>query len=422
MRRQIIATAAIGALTAGLVTAVVALPGGASAADVTSFIGYAGGSQIRAADARITSDLSAESVVSSNGAAKTDTQKTAHVTAGGILDTGVVNTTSSVKAVTGGHTVTATSRTADVSLLGGAVTLDAVTTTSTSSYINGKLSSSAHSSFAGLKIAGLTLPVTIPQNYQTGISGVATIAINTSLSGTQGKGTAAVGSGLTITLLKAEGSNAAGATIYVSPTFSEAALTPQPANTGHSVSGTAYGTKVSAKVGSTLAVTSDPTAPVTVPAGGTAGKLSATSVASVNVAPALTVGAVRSTMIATNSAALGDSHTATKVAGISLLGGLIKADAVTAAARAIRDTGKAPKLTASTQLVGLVIAGKKIAVSVKPNTTISLGSLGKVVINEQIKSNYTVGACALHITLSTKAFGLNAGAQIQVAVATAIAT
>ena len=420
MRFRIGATAVGGVLVGGVVAATLVAGSGAGAADVTAYFGYAGGSQIRAANATISSDLSVQSVVNTTGDAASDTKHTLKLTAGGVLDAEAVNTSATVEQVSGGTEVVSTARTADVSLLGGLITADAVTTTSTTKLVNGTLSSTVTSSFLGLHIAGITLPVSIPQNYGVTIPGVASVVLNSSFAATAGAQSVAIGSGLTVSLLKAVGDENSGATVLLSPTYT-AAQTGTVPDTGHSVSGVAYGTKVSAKVGSALAVTSDQTASSNVPQGGTDGELRNARAAEVNVGTALHVGAVVSGMKATNATTGGDSATAATVADISLLGGLIKADAITSTAHAVALTGKAVSLSASTTFAGLEIAGKKIAVDVAPNTTISLGSLGKVVLNEQVAKGHDVGVRALHVVLSTAAFGLDAGAELEVAVATATA-
>jgi len=335
-----------------------------------------------------------------------------------VLNAGDVSTTSALKTVLGGHTVTSTAKTTGVNLLNGLITADAVTTTSTSSVINGKLTSTAKTQFANLHIAGLKLPVNVPTNYGVTIPGVATVALNMVIGGTKGNVTVGNGAGLAVTLLKAQGSNAAGASIYLSPTYTSAETSDVP-DTGHQVAGMAYGTKISAAAGTTLSVKSDPTAPIAVPAPGTHGATKSTSVLGVHVSPVVTTGIVTDSVKATNTTASGDAQATSKIGSASLLGGLIKVGAVTSTAHSVAATGKSIALTGSSTIARLTISGKTIPVSTKPNTTISLAGLGKIVLNEQTKTTNTIVVAALHVTLSTAAYGLPAGAEIVVGVASA---
>jgi len=70
--------------------------------------------------------------------------------------------------------------------------------------------------------------------------------------------------------------------------------------------------------------------------------------------------------------------------------------------------------------VKLVIGGKAITVNASPNTVLNLG-IGKITINQQIKQGKRITVRALDIVLGKAGYGFPAGAEVQVAVATAAA-
>ena len=96
-----------------------------------------------------------------------------------------------------------------------------------------------------------------------------------------------------------------------------------------------------------------------------------------------------------------------QTAGISLLGGLIAASAVTATAQAqqpLTTSGPGQVGTAgSTTFTGLRIAGVEIAANPNPNTIIGLSGIGEVVLNEQtpVAGGDGVTVTALDLTLIT---------------------
>jgi hypothetical protein len=170
-------------------------------------------------------------------------------------------------------------------------------------------------------------------------------------------------------------------------------------------------------------VRSDPTAPVFVPLHGTpAGQPQVTNIAGVNFAPVATVGGVQDTADGVNTTNLGFAHTNSKIASVNLLGGLIKVGAITADAHASAPTGGSTSVGGSSQLVNLVINGKAITISGSPNQVITVPGVVTVTINQQLATPFSITVRALDVTLLNPRNNLPAGAEIQVAVATAAAT
>ncbi len=412
MRAKVI-SAAVAASVLGAATLVAVLPAGAAVAYY--YYGYAGGSTIKALDNTVTSQLSAESSVLSRDPGAADTNHLAALKTQGVLTLGAINTSVQVKSVTGGQQVTAKARAADVNLLGGLITAKAITTVTTTSRINGVSSSTTHSDFADLKIIGVNLPVNIPENYTVRVGDIAAVGINAGLVGNNGDYSAGIGAGLRVTLLKPEGNSDEGAEIDVNPTYTIVAPDSSP-DTGHSTIGGAFATRITADVGKTLSVRSDPTAPTTVFAQGTDGRVTTTSLAAVDLKGVGRIGAVKTTGVGVNNGKVATVTTTAAVGDINLLGGLIKATAVK-----VRASASLTSASGAMKLVDLTIAGNRIPLSVKKNTVIKLG-IGKIVINQQIKSGTSITVRGVDIVLGKAAYGLPAGAEIQLASAYAQAS
>jgi hypothetical protein len=413
VKKTVLAAVAAGATLAATLTA----GQGAGASTFLDFFGAAGGSQIRAFNNTITSDLTAASAISGPNSNATSTNDLADLTVSGVLTADNVESSAMSRKTLTGYQVTSKAETTHVSVLNGLITVNAVTTTAVAQLNGSKASSTVNTQLAGIHIAGVKLPLSIPKNFHVTIPDVASIVLNSSFTITQGTTTAGMGAGLAVTLLKPAGNNAEGATIYLSPVYSR--LGDLDANnTGHTSQGMAFGSAVNAQAGTLVGVRSDPTAPVWV----TPGKDGQTSLAAVNLSPALKLGAITNTSTGTQTTALGSAETTAKVASLNLFNGLITADAVSSDARVSAPTGSPVTVFGDSKLVNLVIAGHAIPVDVAPNTTINLLNFATVVVNRQVASANQMVVNAVYIKITTAAYNLPVGAQIQLAAAAASAS
>jgi hypothetical protein len=385
---------------------------GAAATPSYAFLGYAGGSLVRAADNTITSDLSAVSQIF-GGVGTSDSNDLASARVSNLITTGAVTTSSAVTAIPGGSKAVSEVHTADVVLLGGAIRIEAIDTVSTVKNVNGVPSADTNTTLVGIKIAHVHLPVEIPKNFAVTIPGIATLVLNMALDGTRGDQALAYGGGLYLSLLKTRGPSPLGTTVVLNPTYAAMGV-GDPSS--HDVSGNAYGSKVTTDAGKLANVHSDPTAPVHV-FGGTDGTITS-SIAAVNLSPVLHVGAITDTARAVNNGGQ-DVETTSEIAGVNLLGGLIKADAINVDAHVQGPAGGPYVVTGTSSLANLVIDGNKIPINAAPNTKIAVGNLLVVTINQQKKSGNLVTVRALDIQILKKNHGLPAGVEIQVASATA---
>jgi len=424
MRHTIKAAVTGIAVTAVTVAGTLAATETAGAATGILVVGSAGGSYVRALNSTVTSDVTALSGVNTLSSSATSTNTAASAVVSGVAAVGAISTSvkvtpirNSSNAVIGKQMVSEV-KTANVNLLGGSITIGAIDTVNIVKIVNGVAFASANTTFTAVHAAGLTVPVVIPQNFAISLPGIATVVINQSITGAVGGTAEAIGNGVSIRLLKATGSTPAGSTVVVASTFGALVNFSAP-NTGHSIGGTAYGTKVHAAVGTLADVRSDPTAPVYVPLAGTPTGPKVSSIAAVNLAPTLQIGAITDTASGTNTTALGFAHTTSKIASINLLGGLIKAGAITADAHASAPTSAATSVGGTSQLANLVINGHPITISTSPNQVITIAGLATITINQQLATPFTVTVRALDITLLAAVGGLPAGAEIQIATATA---
>ena len=384
-------------------------------------LGSAAGGYVRALNSTVSSDVTAQSGLNTFSSSASSTNSAAAVNVQGLVSTAAVSTSTKITPVTGGKQMVSEVKTAGVNLLSGLITVQAIDTVNTITIVNGVASADVNTTFVGLKVANLHIPVVIPKNFGITIPGVVSISINQALAGAVGGEAEAIGNGLAVTLLKARAGQPAGVSAYVSSTFGAVVNFDAP-NTGHSIGGEAYGTSVHAAVGTLVDVRSDPTAPIFVPLHGTNGGPPVTSsTAAVNLNPVLKIGAITDTAEGVNTTARGEAHTTSTIASINLLNGLIKAGAITSSATANAPTGSPTTVSGSSQLVNLVIAGHPISINTAPNTVITIPNIATITINQQLATPFSITVRALDITLLNPQSNLPAGAEIQVAVASAAA-
>jgi hypothetical protein len=402
---------------ATLAVSLMGLPAANGGTGTYQYAAYSGGTLVRAVGTTISSDLTAQSAVSGNFVPNSQTNRVASVHAGDLANAGVVET--SVKAEAfgiNGVKTTSWARTLGVNLLGGLVKADAVeTTTVVSGTPLTGLTSEAETKYVNLRIVGVELPVNIPKNYKVSIPGVATIVINASYSQTQDGGILThTGYGLGIWLLNPYQGAPTGSTIILNPTFTGMAP-PVPVDQP-TVGGYAYGTQVLASVGSDVDGQVGKTATVGVPPGSSGGRIARNTTATVKVPGVINLGAVTSTSQSTASPGYADVTTTNEIAGVNLFNGLITADALKVVSTSKKENGV---LTRSMKLtfVNLVVAGQPIDINVAPNTTINVAGLGKVVINDQIKTFNANRIRGIYIKLLEPNGGLETGAEVEVAVA-----
>jgi hypothetical protein len=398
----------------------------ANAATVSwAYSASAGGTYVHLLDNTITSDLTASSNISGSWNSTKSTNHTAAAKIGSLGNAGAIETSTTGTVTARRTTIHGTARTAGINLLGGLIRANAITTNVTSwakpDGTHGVSSSSTE--FVGLHISGINVPVNIPRNWHVRIPGVATISANFTKVGEKNGTVATLGWALNVTLLQARDGMPAGAVVVVNP-INQYFLQGAPGNSAQ-LQGGAFATQVSAHVGDQIQVVSSPLAYIATPFGSSHGTTLVNDTASAHVGTGLNAllhtAAIRSTSWSTaDRRGNAEIRNSAQVAGLSLLGGLIKADAihVTAHARYWAATGKWSHDEHMT-LVNLVVAGQTIPLDVSPNTTIDVANLGKVQINRRVANakKRISGIDAVRITLDTSRAGLPVGAVIELGAA-----
>jgi hypothetical protein len=414
-----------GAVTAAAAVAALVVGGSAAGAAGGStgylFVGWAGGSIVRALDNTVTSDLTAESSINNEGLVSA-TNDAAGVTVTGLLNLGAVTTSAKSTAIPGGYQVRSESETANVSALGGAITADAIDTVSIARVVDGVASTEVHTTFVNLKVGTVNVPIHVGPNTIIRIPNIATVGLNFQMAAATGNQGFTIGIGAYVSLLKPAGNSGAGASVSIAPTTAQIGPVVVPPSDKF-LHAKAYGTAVHAKVGSLAEIHSDPTAPIGMPALGTGGDVRTKSIAGVNLNPLATVGAIKDTVQGVNTEDEYDAKATSTIGAINLLGGLITADAVASTAHVFGPAGSGlPTVNGSATIVNLVINGTPIDLNTGPNTIINIPNIVKVTINQQMRSPVGITVRALDIQLLAAKSGFPAGAEIEVAVSKASAT
>lgn len=387
----------------------------AYAATQWGYIASAGGTMIKTGSGLLISSQTAQSAISGTVVPNSSKQSVATVAASGVLRTGAVETAATSRGVIGGIEIKSWARTAGVNVLNGLVTADAVTSNLTTvARPDGTQTVTGGTQFVGIKVAGVNLPLNIPHNYTVSIPKVATVTLNAYASGARGGATATQGWAIGVALLQPRGDVPAGATILVNPVYQ----TVMPAVPSVPLfGGTAYGSKVQAKVGDGVSAEVPETAMLRTPPGGSEGETLKNTTAGVNVAGLITTGVVESTSTSSTFGAKdldGDERTTNQTARINVLGGLVTADAIKVTAHSRRVNGVCSTNNAMT-FVNLKVGGSAIPLTVSPNTTIKVGDLATVVVNQQVRQGCSALTRGVYITLLKPQGDLPVGAVIEVA-------
>jgi hypothetical protein len=413
--KKLIAIAATAAAAAGVLTGAVSASG--VSPTVYSYYASAGGSKVDLLGSRVTSGLTAQSTVSGTTFPASNSNSLATVKVNGVLSLGAITTSESAKRTADGVEVDSAGETAGVNLLSGLITIDAVKTNVTTTLAGSSSTGSATTTFVGIHIPGVTIPVKVPENFNVTIPGVLSLTLNAVQKTATPNGILVQTSALDLTLLKPRGSAPLGSEITLNPAEIGVANSTKPAPV--SLGGFAYGSQIDGTVTGVAKIHSGTTAQVVVPASGTGGQTIVNSTAAINAAPVLSLGAIESTATGSTSTTVASSSTSYELARLNVLNGLIKADAIKGVATVTRAADGTLVPTASTTFVNLVVAGIKIPLNVSPNTVINVAGLATITINQQAFLSNTAAVRGIDIKLTVAKYGLPIGAEIEIGAALA---
>lgn len=189
--------------------------------------------------------------------------------------------------------------------------------------------------------------------------------------------------------------------------------------------GLAYGTQVSA-LDSTVRLGKTPVSSVSCTS--KAGTYTTKSLAGVTLPLVGNVGAVTTLVRTTETSTYKRTNAQSRVAGINLLGGQIKADAINANASAYAKAGSVNTGVNTLTLTNLTIAGRKISADVAKNTKVTIPGVAEVTVNKQTRAlsstgRYNVATTGLSVELlKGNPLGLPTSTKINIASASASVT
>lgn len=148
------------------------------------------------------------------------------------------------------------------------------------------------------------------------------------------------------------------------------------------------------------------------------------STASVKIPKLVDTGTVHSLAASKKTKSGLESLSSAETQGVNLLHGLIRAHAVKAASASTRNskTGKFGVSARGTTLVGLVVNGKHIKLTPKPNTKIKLPGIGYVILNQEgaavSSRSAAMTVIGIHVVITAGSKSAPAASQLYVSVAT----
>jgi hypothetical protein len=335
----------------------------------------------------------------------------------GLLNAGVIDTTATTfeNPSSAGDTTTATI--GPIDLLGGAIKVNAIkASSSTTKTSTGVAVSANDSGVVGLAINGKQV-LNLHPNLTIPVPGIGRVVVNE-----QQKVVTATGVSFTVNALDVlvTATNikgvAAGTRIIVGHAMSGLTLpsgSPPPL-----IGGDAYSTSVNVAG----LVRSGPTFPIGLglACGGTNGQLITDEGVGVHLGKLLTSGTLANTSrgLVTGNSAVGELTST--VQNVNLLGGLIKVGAIKADVHAaLSATGVSSFDDAGSTIAGLVIAGHPISLNVAPNTKINLGLL-TIWLHRVVRTPNSMSVRMLEVTGTPPAkTGIKSNIDIRVAVAEA---
>jgi hypothetical protein len=345
-----------------------------------------------------------------HGITRTDTLS--NITLGGlVIATTAQATAYADKTVSTAETLE-TSRIENLNLFGGLITAKLLKAAAEVSATTDTLKTSQNGTrLVELVIAGNKIDSHIPDNTIVPLPGIGTVTIKaTEREETKNK----AHFGINLLEVKVTTANSLGLPVG-------AKLVLVHANAGYDrvappvdLSGAAFGTRIKVDAGTVLQDTTGIGAGVTLPqCVGTNGRTLTKSVADVNVPGVVTVGLEKETATGGPDNGAYVARTTSKFTNVSLLGGLVTADALNAVAQASRTGDTTTTSTTGSGINNLSIAGIPISLTTAPNATLPIPGVGYLVANEQKSGKTSVSVNALHLYVTiANSLGLPVGAQI----------
>lgn len=281
---------------------------------------------------------------------------------GGAVTTSVASSAQAAKA---------TASTANISLLGGLITAQAINAVSTTTLqSNGTFQvSAAGSTFTNLSILGHVYNGSVPANTRVNLPLIGYIVLNEQTSNISN-----AMANLTVNMLHIHVTvlNILGLQVGTEVIVSNANSGMLNVFAPAILNGQSFGTAI---LGNLL--TSAPTAPVILPCLGTGGTVMTNSLATVNLPNILNTGTITNTGESNLTNTMSTGRTTSTVQGLNLLSGLISANLLSAQVNTVVNNNVQVLSMGTASFVGISIAGHpEITDNVAYNTHVSLAGLG----------------------------------------------
>lgn len=342
---------------------------------------------------------------------------------GAILSAAVTTATSFGGKTAHAATTSQSAAVSRLSLFGGLITADALKAEASVGATPDTLTTAEDGTLiTNLTVAGKAIDPNVANNTVLALPGLGSVTIRAVESG-QDKQQAH----LSVTMLRIDvtQANTLGLSVGSRIVVAKAAAGYKRTQPQAVLAGDASGLRVSGDAGSALEEVAGVGAGVGLAnCAGTGGDTLSKSVANLNVAGLLSVASGTDTAFGGTVGGASVARTTSTLSNVSLLGGLITATGLTAVAQESRTGTTTTPSSAGSGFNQLTVAGLPIAVTVAPNTTLTLPALGHVVLNEQLQPGpNTLKVNALHIVIDSPVnlLGLPVGTQIILGHATAAA-
>jgi hypothetical protein len=359
-----------------------------------------------------------------NGGTLSNTVSALSVGPGGtVLSSGVAHSAAYGFKTATTATTKQSSRIAKLNVLNGLITADAITAVASVDVTATALTPSfTGTTFANLFIAGKKIDVGVAENTVIMLPGLGSVTVKFVNTGTYGQ--QAVGIEVELLRITVTTANSLGlqpGTVVVVGEAYAGYNRQQPAAT---LGGFAETLAVTANAAAALQEAAAGGALTGISScSGTNGATLTDTASNLSVAGLLTINTATVTAFGGPSGKANVAQTTSTVNQVSLLGGLITATNIVAAAAESRTGDVSTPSDLGSTFGDLVVAGQTIATNVPPNTVISLAGLGYVVLNEQPPAGKgQVQVNGLHIVVTTSnTLNLPVGVEIFIAHADATA-
>ncbi len=341
---------------------------------------------------------------------ETITNSTASFSRGSVLRSGATNDQITTYRSATSASVQVTSKVQSVNLLGGLVTAGSVqAVASSTATAAGATSTGQGSMFTALRVAGLPVSLTPAPNTRLALPGVGFVVLNEqdgAVNGTKATTMTVNMIDIEVTLANSLGLPI-GSHIIIAHAMSGETSVAQPMV----IDTYTYSLYVLSAGNASLG-------PIASTSTGCTGGSNQNSVASLNSTSLGRTGVLTSSASGSLTTSGGTTADSASVTGVTLLGGLIQADSITATAQA--SLGVTGSGSTSVTFVNAKIAGVSLNAHPAPYSSIQLAGIGYAYLNESSgtssSSRVAQGAVALDIYVTTaNSFGLPIGARIIVA-------